>query len=154
MSGEQTDPEKQKKVQDAEEQSEEKSPAQEKGKKTEYSNDTPLERLPLQNGPDDEQEQPHAAGHDPVRLLSSMTHEERRLFLSAAGLSTFFKSTGRLFWTNFLMGLARGIGFVIGMSILGVLCVAIWNEFLSVTGIGEFIARLIEEVHKHTPASP
>lgn len=95
-----------------------------------------------------------AASNDPSTILYNMTHEERKLFLSMAGLSTFVKSTGRLFWTNFLMGLARGIGFVIGMSILGVICVAVWNEFLSVTGIGEFIARVLEEIHKHTPASP
>ena len=91
---------------------------------------------------------------DPTQILTKLSDEERHFFLSLAGFSTFLKSTNRLFWTNFLMGLARGIGFVIGVSIVGAVCVTVWNEFLSVSGIGEFIARIIEAIHKSSPPSP
>jgi len=87
----------------------------------------------------------------PTSILTSMTHDEKTFFLSMAGLSTFVRSTSRLFWTNFLMGLARGIGFVIGMSIVGAIVVGLWNEMISVTGIGKFIARILEEVHNSKP---
>lgn len=92
-------------------------------------------------------------GQDAVTgtVLDRLSHDEKRFFLSLAGFSTFVSSTTRLFWTNFLMGMARGIGFVIGVSIIGALCVGIWNEILSVTGLGRFIANIIEEIHKNAP---
>ncbi len=97
---------------------------------------------------------PAPAAVDPIdhtQVLTGLSHVERSYLLSMAGLSTLVRSTGRLFWTNFLMGMARGIGFVIGMSIIGALVVGIWDEFLSVTGIGRFIARVLEEIHRNTP---
>lgn len=92
-------------------------------------------------------------GQDAVTgtILDRLTHDEKRFFLSLAGFSTFVSSTTRLFWTNFLMGMARGIGFVIGVSIIGAVCVGIWNEILSVTGLGRFIANIIEEIHRNAP---
>jgi hypothetical protein len=121
-----------------------------------------LDETPLEDVEPDRQTGPLKAGK-PVeegtdlqavhtQMIQSLSAEEHKeLFMSMAGFSDFLRNTNRLFWTNFLMGLARGIGFVIGVSIIGAIFVTVWNELLSVTGIGNFLARIMEEMHKHVP---
>jgi hypothetical protein len=84
----------------------------------------------------------------------ALTRAEKRSLADMAGLAEFLSSKRRMFWTNFLMGMGRGIGFAVGLSIVGALFVGVWNEFVSVTGLGRFLARIIEEIHKNLPLGP
>lgn len=56
----------------------------------------------------------------------------------------------RLVWVNFLIGLARGVGTFIGMTILGAIVLIIFTKLLgevvNMPLIGKFIADLIESV--------
>jgi len=59
---------------------------------------------------------------------------------------------GRLLWSNFIAGLARGLGTAVGFTLLGALLVyflqriVVWNLPL----ISDFIAQLIEMVLERT----
>lgn len=56
----------------------------------------------------------------------------------------------RLVWVNFLIGLARGVGIFIGMTVLGAIIIAISAKLLGgvidLPLIGKLIADLIESV--------
>ena len=137
-----------------EEEDRPETPAEEdpqSGTNTEERGEAALEAIPEEKTGPENPEEDDGPRDLPTQMFTGMTHDEKTFFLSMAGLSTFVRSTNRLFWTNFLMGLARGIGFVIGMSIVGAVVVGLWNEMISVTGIGKFIARILEEVHQSKP---
>ncbi|MFH1706682.1 MAG: DUF5665 domain-containing protein [Planctomycetota bacterium] len=84
----------------------------------------------------------------------ALTRAEKASLADMAGLAEFLSSKRRMFWTNFLMGMGRGVGFAVGLSIVGALFVGIWNEFISVTGLGRFIAQIIGEIRKNLPLGP
>ncbi|MEL7607915.1 MAG: DUF5665 domain-containing protein [Bacillota bacterium] len=54
----------------------------------------------------------------------------------------------RMLWTNFLMGLARGIGMAIGFTLLGALVIYILRQIAasSLPVLGDFIAKLMDIV--------
>ena len=54
----------------------------------------------------------------------------------------------RMFWTNLLGGIARGVGIAIGFSILGALLILILQDIAAnnIPIIGDFIARIIRIV--------
>lgn len=54
----------------------------------------------------------------------------------------------KFLWYNFLTGAAKGLGFVIGSTILLALFLWIASQLLSVPVIGEWVADLINYVEK------
>ncbi|MBN2011127.1 hypothetical protein JW960_17400 [candidate division KSB1 bacterium] len=65
----------------------------------------------------------------------------------------FFKRPGKVLWANMLIGMSRGVGFVIGVSIVGALVVTIlgWvlGKFVSIPIIGEYIAMIVAHVQQY-----
>lgn len=55
----------------------------------------------------------------------------------------------KLIWTNFLAGLARGLGLTIGTAIVLGLLGYILKQFLSVPIIGDYIAQLVDYVNSY-----
>lgn len=55
----------------------------------------------------------------------------------------------RLFWTNFLAGLARGLGLTIGTAIVLTFFGTLLKQFLSVPIIGEYIRQLVDYVNAY-----
>ncbi len=67
------------------------------------------------------------------------------------GIEDYFdllKSPKKLLFTNFVLGLARGLGFAVGATILGAIFLMVLFRLgeLNLPVIGEFIARLIRIV--------
>ncbi|MEW6557560.1 MAG: DUF5665 domain-containing protein [Elusimicrobiota bacterium] len=64
----------------------------------------------------------------------------------------FAKKPWKLVWVNFLIGIARGVGLVIGMTIFGAVIVAlivfVLNKMVDLPLVGTYIAKIITEV-KH-----
>ncbi|WP_240503490.1 DUF5665 domain-containing protein [Natranaerobius trueperi] len=57
----------------------------------------------------------------------------------------------RFFWINFLGGVARGLGFSVGVTILGALLIYFLQQLvvLNLPVIGDFIAEIVKIVQKH-----
>ncbi len=69
------------------------------------------------------------------------------------GIEDYFdllKSPRRLLFTNFIVGLARGLGFAVGATILGAIFLMVLFRLgeLNLPVIGEFIARVIRIVQE------
>lgn len=69
------------------------------------------------------------------------------------GIEDYFdlvKSPKKLLFTNFILGLARGLGFAVGATILGAIFLMVLFRLgeLNLPVIGEFIARLIRIVQE------
>ncbi len=67
------------------------------------------------------------------------------------GIEDYFdllKSPRRLLFTNFVLGLARGLGFAVGATILGAIFLMVLFRLadLNLPVIGEFIARMVRIV--------
>jgi hypothetical protein len=60
-----------------------------------------------------------------------------------------YKISGKLIWTNFLIGLARGLGMAIGLTILVALLIYILNQLIDLPLIGKWIAKLIEIIEQY-----
>ncbi len=65
----------------------------------------------------------------------------------------FFKKPFRVIWANLVIGISRGVGFVLGVSIIGAVAVAIlgWvlGKFVSLPIIGQYIATIVEYVQQY-----
>lgn len=55
----------------------------------------------------------------------------------------------KLLWTNFLAGLARGLGLTIGTAIVLAFFGSILSQFLSIPIIGDYIRQIIEYVESY-----
>ncbi len=69
------------------------------------------------------------------------------------GIEDYFdllKSPRKLLFTNFILGLARGLGFAVGATILGAIFLMVLFRLgeLNLPVIGEFIARMIRIVQE------
>ena len=68
----------------------------------------------------------------------------------------FVKKPWKLIWINFLIGLARGVGLVIGMTIFGAIVIAliffILHKMVDLPVVGSFVAKIITEI-KHQLAN-
>ena len=60
----------------------------------------------------------------------------------------------QLMWVNFLLGLARGVGFFLGMTILGALIVVALHRMVHLPYIGKSIAGIITEVKQQLAKMP
>jgi hypothetical protein len=55
----------------------------------------------------------------------------------------------KLLWTNFLAGLARGLGLTIGTAIVLAVLGAVLKEFLSIPFIGDFVKKIVDYVNSY-----
>lgn len=53
----------------------------------------------------------------------------------------------RLFFTNFLAGLARGLGLTLGTAIVLVMLGSVIKQFISIPIIGDYIAQIVNYVN-------
>lgn len=61
---------------------------------------------------------------------------------------TYLSSLKRIWWTQFISGLARGLGMALGFTVLGALVIALLQQFVGVPVIGEYIASLVRMVQE------
>jgi len=75
--------------------------------------------------PDKAKEEPDVLLHEDVlqRLEELSMTVKSRLALDFTDLNRFLLSTKRLMLTNFLMGVARGVGFLLGATLVGTLAI-------------------------------
>lgn len=61
----------------------------------------------------------------------------------------YLQSPWRIFWTNFLAGISRGFGIVLGMSV--VLGIAIWilAQMVNVPLVGEYFGKAQEYINHY-----
>jgi Domain of unknown function (DUF5665) len=55
----------------------------------------------------------------------------------------------KLLWTNFLAGLARGLGLTIGTAIVLAMFGSLLSQFLSIPIIGDYIRQIIDYVESY-----
>lgn len=65
------------------------------------------------------------------------------------GLFDYIRHPVRLFFLNLLVGMARGLGFAIGMTILAALILFLLRRIVDVPFLGKFIAQILEVVEQH-----
>ena len=68
--------------------------------------------------------------------------------LNDHNLMRIYSSSRRIIWTNFLRGLAFGLGSVIGASILVYITVQILAQIEFIPILGDWALRLIPEIEK------
>ena len=68
--------------------------------------------------------------------------------LNDHNLMRIYSSSWRIIWTNFLRGLAFGLGSVIGASILVYITVQILAQIEFIPILGDWALRLISEIEK------
>ena len=68
--------------------------------------------------------------------------------LNDHNLVRIYSSSRRIIWTNFLRGLAFGLGSVIGASILVYITVQILAQIEFIPILGDWTLRLISEIEK------
>jgi hypothetical protein len=68
--------------------------------------------------------------------------------LNDHNLMRIYSSSQRIIWTNFLRGLAFGLGSVIGASILVYITVQILAQIEFIPILGDWALRLISEIEK------
>jgi Domain of unknown function (DUF5665) len=56
----------------------------------------------------------------------------------------------KLLWTNFLAGLARGLGLTIGTAIVLALFGSLLSQFLSIPIIGDYIRQIVDYVQSYS----
>ncbi|MCL1874219.1 MAG: DUF5665 domain-containing protein [Clostridiales bacterium] len=52
----------------------------------------------------------------------------------------------RMIWVNFISGVARGLGFTVGVTILGALAIYILSKMIDMPLVGNFISELMDYV--------
>ena len=65
----------------------------------------------------------------------------------------FFKRPAKVIWASIVIGISRGVGFVIGVSIVSSIVIAVLGwvlaKFVSLPIIGEYIALIVEHVQQY-----
>ncbi|MGC5325570.1 DUF5665 domain-containing protein [Brevibacillus sp. SYSU BS000544] len=86
--------------------------------------------------------------------IEQFTHRIDRLSLfikktEIADILLNYTKPRRLFFTNFLAGLARGLGLTLGTAIVLVLLGSVIKQFISVPIIGDYIAQIVDYVNSY-----
>lgn len=66
----------------------------------------------------------------------------------------FVKKPWRLIWINFLIGLARGLGFFLGVTILGACILVALNKMVDLPVLGKHIANIVNAVQEQLANMP
>ena len=85
----------------------------------------------------------------PVARMHGLVKDMEKLGLGE--YMAYVKNRKQLLWTNFVAGLARGLGMAIGFSVLGAIVVLLLQRLaiLNLPVIGEFLAEIVRMVqHK------
>ncbi len=65
----------------------------------------------------------------------------------------FLTNPKKAIWANIIIGISRGVGFVLGVSIIGGIVLTIigsvLSKFASVPLIGEYIAMIVQQVQEY-----
>jgi len=94
----------------------------------------------------------------PVSFSHKMLHKIDRLIHNwedAKNTDTyiFLSSPRKAIWANIMIGVSRGVGFVIGVSIIGVIVTtvlgALLSKFVTIPIIGQFIAVIVKSVQEY-----
>ncbi|MDN9012229.1 DUF5665 domain-containing protein [Brevibacillus laterosporus] len=88
-----------------------------------------------------------------VRQLNATLHKIG-LYLEDIRLADIvlnYTTPRRLIWTNFVAGLARGLGLTIGTAIVLALLGSLLSKFLSIPIIGDYIREIIAYVQSYHP---
>lgn len=83
-----------------------------------------------------------------VRMQALVSQMEK---LGLEEYMAYVQNRKRLLWTNFLSGVARGLGMAIGFSVLGAIAIILLQRVavLNLPVIGEFLAEIVRMVqHK------
>jgi len=92
------------------------------------------------------------------KLERSATQIKNMVSSEFRDILDFVKKPWKLIWVNFLIGIARGVGLVIGMTILGAVLVAmvffVLNKMVNLPVIGSYIAQIIAEVKRQLASIP
>lgn len=65
--------------------------------------------------------------------------------INLTGYIEYLENTNRILWTNFLIGLARGLGYAIGFGLLGAVVIYIIVETggINSPGIKEYLRKML-----------
>ncbi|OQA91357.1 MAG: hypothetical protein BWY26_01015 [Elusimicrobia bacterium ADurb.Bin231] len=66
----------------------------------------------------------------------------------------FVKKPWRLIWINFLIGIARGLGFFLGVTILGACILVALNKMVDLPVLGKHIANIVNAVQEQLANMP
>ena len=102
--------------------------------------------------------QPLPQSHIPTRKRRKLQRKTEKIVTkwSAARITDtymFLKRPWKTIWANVIVGISRGVGFVIGVSIIGVLLITLianlLSQFVSIPVIGEFSALIVKSVQTY-----
>lgn len=89
---------------------------------------------------------------EPFDLLKKKVEELAQAMekLKIAEYVEYLNDTRRLLFTNFLAGIARGLGMAVGFTILGALVIYLLQQvvMLNLPVIGDFIAKIVQLVNE------
>lgn len=90
--------------------------------------------------------------NETTRLKKEMAKIADRLEnLKLAEYIELLNSPKKFFWINFLAGIARGVGFALGMTVLAGIILYFLQQLvlLNLPVIGDFIAEIVKIVQEH-----
>ncbi len=76
--------------------------------------------------------------------------------MDVAEFVEYFRHPGRVLWTSFITGVARGLGIAVGFTILGAALLWVLRQavIMNLPGIGHFIAQLIRIINEDLRLRP
>ena len=79
-------------------------------------------------------------------LISKLTDTLERMHLD--DYLEYVSNRRRMIWNNLLYGVLRGLGFMLGFTVLGALVVVLLRHLLviNIPGIGDFLAEVIHAI--------
>jgi hypothetical protein len=113
----------------------------------------PPAKEPVQNKPDS-----NGVTEEQVsRLMNALGRLE--LILNRYRLEQFYeveqfkKTPYKMIWINLVLGVARGVGFILGLSFIGAVVISILASILSgmleIPVIGQFVAEIIKSAEQY-----
>ena len=101
---------------------------------------------------ENEAEAANEAEAEAGRIKKQMARVADRLEnLKLAEYIELLNSPVKFFWINFLAGIARGVGFALGMTVLAAIILYFLQQLmvLNLPVIGDFIAEIVKIVQEH-----
>lgn len=122
-------------------------------------------RRAAEGGADGAAEELRAAGADEAEEIRDLLRRLARRVddflwaahkMDVAEFVEYFRHPGRVLWTSFATGVARGLGIAVGFTILGALLLWVLRQsvVMNLPGIGHFIAQLIRIINEDLRVRP
>ena len=109
---------------------------------TKFTEDKKME---TKKNPQEKKDGAHTAFTEPITNLFASGFED---------VVKLIKKPWHLIWVNFMIGLARGLGFFLGMTILGALVLVVLHKMVDMPLIGKYIADIITAVKQQLAQLP